>query len=122
MNKLTGVTLSAIHNIVVVISPIGDQAPPAFAAMIIKPEYHNFRFLSLTIFCRRVISTIVAVKLSIIADRTNAKIPKIHKILVLLLVLTNLLIPKNPLKKSIISTMVIAPSKKINISAVKPKW
>ena len=34
---------------------------------------------------------------------------------------TNLLIPRNPLKKSIISTMVIAPSKKIKISEVKPK-
>ena len=41
------VTLSAIHNIVVVTSPIGDQAPPALAEITIKPANHNLKFLSL---------------------------------------------------------------------------
>ena len=34
------VTLSPIQSIVVVTSPIGDQAPPAFAEMIISPANH----------------------------------------------------------------------------------
>ena len=38
--KCSVVTLFAIQSIVVVTSPIGVQAPPAFAAMIIKPAYH----------------------------------------------------------------------------------
>ena len=38
------VTLFAIHNIVVVTSPIGDQAPPAFAAMIIIPRKNHLSF------------------------------------------------------------------------------
>ena len=55
------------------------------------------------------------------AERKKAKNPKIHNKLTLLLVVTSLLIPKKPLKKSIISTMVMAPSKKTKISAVLPK-
>ena len=74
--KSKTVTLSAIHNIVVVMSPIGDHAPPAFAAIIIKPEYHNLRFLSWTIFCNKVIKTIVAVKLSMMAERKMSKCEK----------------------------------------------
>ena len=59
-------TLLPIHNIVVVTSPIGDQAPPAFAAMIIKPANHNLSLFSLISFLKIVIRTMVAVKLSII--------------------------------------------------------
>ena len=83
---------------VVVISPIGDHAPPALAAIIIKPAYHNFNDLTFTSFCRRVINTIVAVRLSIIAERTKANAPKIHKILTLLLVFITCLMPENPSK------------------------
>ena len=43
-------TLSPIHNIVVVTSPIGDHAPPAFAAIMIKPAYQSLTSLSFTIF------------------------------------------------------------------------
>ena len=74
------VTLSPIQSIVVVTSPIGDHAPPALAAIIISPAYHNRMFLSETTFCKMDISTIVAVRLSIIADRINAKPQKIHRI------------------------------------------
>jgi len=35
---------------VVVTSPIGDQAPPALAAIMIKPAYQIRTLLSLTIF------------------------------------------------------------------------
>jgi hypothetical protein len=48
--RLTSLTLLPIHNIVVVMSPIGDQAPPALAAIIIKPAYHNFKDLTFTSF------------------------------------------------------------------------
>ena len=62
---------------VVVTSPIGDQAPPAFAAIIISPENHNLVSRFLITFCKIVINTMVAVRLSIIADKTKAKMEKI---------------------------------------------
>ena len=37
---------SPIHNIVVVTSPMGDHAPPAFAAMIIIPRKNHLSFWS----------------------------------------------------------------------------
>ena len=49
-NNIGTVTLSAIQSIVVVTSPIGDHAPPAFAAITIKPANHNLKFLSFMIF------------------------------------------------------------------------
>ena len=89
--------MSAIQSIVVVTSPIGDQAPPALAAITIKPANHNLKFLSLIIFCRIVISTIVAVRLSIIADNIKASIANIHRRLFLDLVLIKDLIFSKPL-------------------------
>ena len=74
------VTLSPIQSIVVVTSPIGDHAPPALAAIIISPAYHSRMFLSETTFCKMDISTIVAVRLSIIAESINARPQKIHSI------------------------------------------
>ena len=71
------VTLFPIHNIVVVTSPMGDQAPPALAAMIINPANHILVSRFLMTLCRIVINTIVAVRLSIIADKTKANIEKI---------------------------------------------
>ena len=82
----------------VVTSPIGDHAPPAFAATIIKPANHNLVSLLDITFCKIVMRTIVAVKLSIIADRINANIEKIHNNPFLLLVFIKFLIVKNPLK------------------------
>ena len=64
-------TFLPIHNIVVVTSPIGDQAPPAFAAIIISPANQILSLFSGTNFLSIVISTIVAVKLSIMADKIN---------------------------------------------------
>ena len=117
-NKAIGVTFFPIQSIVVVISPIGDHAPPAFAATIIIPAYQSFKFLSLSSFCRMVIKTIVAVRLSIMADKKKARKHIIQSILILLFVFISLFIVEKPLKKSIIYTMVIAPIKKIRISAV----
>ena len=67
------VTLLPIHNMVVVTSPIGDHAPPELADIIIKPANHILVLRSLITFCNMVIKTIVAVKLSIIAERIKAK-------------------------------------------------
>ena len=90
--KLLVDTLLPIHSIVVVTSPIGDHAPPALAEIIINPANHNFVSLLKITFCKIVIKTIVAVKLSMIAERINARIPKIHKSPFLLLVLIKFLI------------------------------
>ena len=57
-----------IHNIVVVTSPIGDQAPPAFVAITTKEAY-QIRSSRLWInFLNNEIKTIVAVRLSITED------------------------------------------------------
>ena len=96
--SIKAVTLSCIHNMVVVTSPIGDQAPPAFAAIIIIPANHIRRFVSFMIFRRMVIKTIVAVRLSIIADKIKAKIQTIHKSVDFFLVVIIVLNVWNPLK------------------------
>ena len=91
-------TLSPIHNIVVVTSPIGEKAPPAFAAMIVKPANQILSSLFLTIFCKIEINTIVAVRLSIIADKIKANIENIQSNFFLLLKFTYPLIVENPSK------------------------
>src|SRR5690606_11439167 len=92
------VTLSPIHNMVVVTSPMGDQAPPAFAAIMMTPAYQILTSRSKMIFWRMEIKTIVAVRLSIIDESMKAKKEKIQSNLFLLLVLTNDLIVAKPSK------------------------
>ena len=77
-NKWPVVTLLAIHNIVVVTSPIGEKAPPALAAITISPANQRRIFRLCIIFWSNEIRTIVAVKLSIIADNINANMAKIQ--------------------------------------------
>ena len=48
--NFTVVTLSPIQSIVVVTSPIGDQAPPAFAEIIINPANHILVLRTMTTF------------------------------------------------------------------------
>ncbi len=83
---------------VVVTSPIGDQAPPAFAAIMINPANQIRSSLTFTIFCKMEINTIVAVKLSMIADKTNANPEKVHNNFFLLLKPTYPLIDEKPSK------------------------
>ena len=78
-------TLFPIQSMVVVTSPIGDQAPPAFAATMINPANQIRSSLFFTIFCKMEINTMVAVKLSIIADNKNANPENIHNNVFLLL-------------------------------------
>ena len=79
--NLPEVTFPAIHNIVVVTSPIGVQAPPAFALITIQPAYHILSVLSETNFRKIEIKTIVAVRLSIIADNIKALAGKLIPII-----------------------------------------
>ena len=76
---------------VVVTSPMGDQAPPAFEAIIIKPTNQIRVSRTLMTFCKIVIKTMVAVKLSMIAESIKASIEKINNKPFLLLVLIKLL-------------------------------
>ena len=102
MNKYTKsipvLTLSPIQSMVVVTSPIGEKAPPAFAAIMINPANQILSSLFLMIFCKIEINTIVAVKLSIIADKIKASIENIHKSFFLLLKFTYPLMVEKPLK------------------------
>src|SRR5690606_22839604 len=120
--KAPAVTFFAIQSIVVVTSPIGDHAPPAFVAITTSAAYQILSSLLWISFLKSVINTIVAVRLSIIAESKKPIIPIVHNNFRLLLVLTTLLSTSKPRCKSIISTIVIAPIKKIRISAVLPKW
>src|SRR5688500_18098248 len=58
-----------IQSIVVVTSPIGDHAPPAFAAITIIPAKNNRIFLFGTNFLTSETITIAVVRLSSNADR-----------------------------------------------------
>ena len=91
-------TFLPIQSMVVVTSPIGDQAPPALAAIMIKPANHNLSLFSLISFLKIVIRTMVAVRLSIIAERINAKMHIIQSRMFFFFVFINLLIVAKPLK------------------------
>ena len=74
----TGVdTLSPIQSIAVVTLQL--RPLPAFAAITISAAYQILRFLSDNL-CKMEIRTIVAVRLSIIAERINANPLNTHKI------------------------------------------
>ena len=73
---------------VVVTSPIGDQAPPALAAMTTILVYHNLSSLFLINFRSKVTITMVVVRLSMIADRIKAIPQTIQSNFFLLLVVT----------------------------------
>ena len=77
MMSLAVVTLF-LSKAAIVVTPIGDQAPPELADIIIKPANHILVLRSLMTFCNIVIKTMVAVRLSMIAERMNAKEEKIN--------------------------------------------
>ena len=91
-------TFLPIQSIVVVTSPIGDQAPPALAAMIISPANQILSLFSGTSFLKIVTKTIVAVRLSMIAERMKARMHMIHSSERFLLVLMKRFIVEKPLK------------------------
>ena len=76
--RLAVVTLSAIHSMMVVTSPIGEKAPPLLAAITITLAKSHLSFLSLS--KRRSIITMimVVVMLSSTALMKNAKMLSVH--------------------------------------------
>ena len=109
------VTWPPIHNMVVVTSPIGVQAPPALAAMMMMPAKNkrssrrssNF-FISETI-------TMVVVRLSRIALRKKVTKPTSHIRLESCVVRIREVMTSKPLCASTTSTMVMAPIRKKTI-------
>src|ERR1700722_3085309 len=69
-----------IHNIVVVTSPIGVQAPPAFAAITTMQQSKNRSALFGTSLRKSETIRIVVVKLSRMAERKKATNAMIHNI------------------------------------------
>ena len=104
-----------IHNIVVVTSPIGDQAPPAFAATTTIPAKNQRSYLSSISFLKREIITIEVVKLSRAAEKKKVKTLIIHSNLTFLVVVILSVIIAKPSWASTNSTMVIAPKRKNKI-------
>ena len=115
------VMLPFIQSIIVVTSPIGDHAPPAFAARITIPAKNQRVFLSATSFLSNAHITIEVVKLSSTADMKNVRIEIIHNNFLLLVVVILSVIIEKPSCLSTISTIVIAPNRKKSISAVSPR-
>ena len=119
--NLAALTLFFTQSIVVVTSPIGDQAPPALAAITMREAYQMRSFWSGMSLRTMVMRIMVVVRLSIIEERKKAIMPIIQSNFTLLLVRITRLMISNPRCISMISTMVIAPIKKKRISAVSAK-
>ena len=111
-----------IQSMVVVTSPMGDHAPPAFAAITIMLLNSNRSLRWCSIFCTKVTITIDVVRLSSIADKKKVIKQIIHNSFRLLVVVILWVTILKPLWVAISSTMVMAPSRKKIISAMLPKW
>ena len=118
LTMATVVTRSAIHNMVVVTSPIGDHAPPAFAASTTTPAIISRSPRSLRTLRSSEIITIVVVRLSRTALRKNVTKPMIQTSDPTVRALIRVVMTSKPSCPSITSTMVIAPIRKKAICAV----
>ena len=110
-----------IHNIVVVTSPIGVQAPPALAAITTIPIKNILVCLSLINFLNKETITMVVVRLSRTAERKNVTMLIIQSNLRLSFVVILLVMTSKPSWASISSTIVIAPNRKNKIPDICPK-
>ena len=107
-----------IQSMVVVTSPIGDQAPPAFAAMTMMPA-KNRRSAWLDSSLRiSEIMTMVVVRLSSSAERKKVTKPTSHISFDNWAVRMRLVMTSKPLCASTTSTMAMAPIRKKTIWAV----
>ena len=111
-----------IQSIVVVTSPIGLQAPPAFAAITMTPAKNHRDFWLLMSFRAKLTITIAVVKLSNAADKKNESKEIIQSSLTWFVVEMRSVIIENPLCASMISTMVIAPIKNNKIPEISSMW
>ncbi len=107
-----------IHSIVVVTSPIGDQAPPELAAMTMMPAKNSRSAWFASSLRISEIMTMVVVRLSSSALRKKVTKPTSHIRVESCCVLIRLVITSKPLCASTTSTMVIAPIRKNAICAV----
>mmetsp|Transcript_7061 Transcript_7061/g.24893 ORF Transcript_7061/g.24893 Transcript_7061/m.24893 type:complete len:246 (-) Transcript_7061:464-1201(-) len=104
-----------IHSMVVVTSPIGVQAPPAFAAMTTTAPKNLRSSSSGTSLRSRDTMTIVLVRLSRMADMKKVMPPMSHSSVVRSLVLMLSVTILKPWCASTVSTIVIAPMRKKTI-------
>ncbi|MNE40620.1 hypothetical protein D3C80_1346520 [compost metagenome] len=111
-----------IHSMVVVTSPIGDQAPPALAAITTTPTYIQRSGRPRTSLRSSETMTMVVVRLSSTAERKKVMKPTIHSRCTRLRVWMRSVTARKPSWESISSTMVIAPSRKNRISEISPRW
>ena len=107
-----------IHSMVVVTSPIGDQAPPALAAMMMTPANTSLssRFDS-NFFINDTI-TMAVVRLSNTELRKKVRVPTNHISVDKRLVRIREVMISNPPWESTTSTIVMAPMRKKIICAV----
>ena len=115
----SGVICPPIQSIVVVTSPIADQAPPALAAITIIAAKNRRSLWSPSSFLISEIMTIVVVKLSSTALRKKVTKPTSHIRVACFLVRMSEVMTSKPLWASITSTIVMAPIRKNTIWAVE---
>ena len=111
-----------IQSMVVVTSPIGDQAPPALAAITIIPAKNRRISLSGINFRIKDTITMVVVKLSKTEERKKATKQTTQSNTIGFLVLMRSVMNLNPWCASTNSTMVMAPIKKKRICAISLRW
>ena len=111
-----------IHSMVVVTSPMGDQAPPALAAITTRPAKMSWSSARASSLRNREIITMVVVRLSSAADRKNVNRPISHSRVDCLRVLIRSVTTENPRCASISSTITMAPIRKNRISAISLRW
>ena len=109
------------HSMIVVTSPMGENAPPELAAMITSEAYIRRSCLSATSLRRIIIITILVVRLSRMAERMNVMNAMRHSNARFEWVFIT---PRTQLKPpfwSTISTIVMAPIRKNSVVEVSPR-
>ena len=109
------------QSMMVVTSPMGENAPPLFAASITIDEYMSLSEVSLTTLFNTMTITMAVVMLSSTAERKNVKIVSFHNSPVFDRDFRLFLTKLNPPFASTTSTIAIAPSRKKRISEVSPR-
>ena len=109
------------QSMMVVTSPIGENAPPELAAITTRAAYIMRSLWSLTSLRRIMIITIDVVRLSRMAERIKVMNAMRHRSALLLLVLSMSRTKLKPPFWSTTSTMVIAPMRKKSVVAVLPR-
>jgi hypothetical protein len=101
-----------MYIIVVVMSPMGVHAPPAFEAMTMVPPMRWRSASSFTSFWSRETMTMTTVRLFKTEDRTKVRMPMTRSRSRALVGLIAFVMMSKPLCASMISTMVSAPRRK----------